>query len=158
MKTWCCSKLLLIHAMHNLYIHLLITIFTFPHMLDIPQCLVWFGLVLVVRKYESNASLMSEIIVHMVPGTSVDKSQEYRKVGARKGKEKNKVPRLNFWFIFCPISDSQRKKMCPLHSLISTVEEEWVSSFDLDVVQKQLPSRSFGLPMWIHALCRVFWL
>lgn len=95
--------------MHNLYIHLLTALLAFPHMLDIPQCLVRFGLVLVVRKYESNASLMSEIIVHMVPGTSVDKYQEYRKVGAGKGKEKKKMPRLNFWFIFCPISNPQRK-------------------------------------------------
>lgn len=62
--------------MHNLYIHLLTALLAFPHMLDIPQRLVRFGLVLVVRKYENNASLMSEIIVHMVPGTSVDKSQE----------------------------------------------------------------------------------
>lgn len=79
------SKLPLIHAMHSLYICLLTALLAFPDMLDIPQCLVWLGLVLAVREYESNASLMSEIIVHTVPGTSGSKPQEHRKARAGKG-------------------------------------------------------------------------
>lgn len=87
MKTGVCSsKSPLIHAMHSLYTHLLAALLAFPDMLDIPQWLVLLGLVSVFKDYESNASLMSKIIVHMVSGTSANKTQEHRKARAGKGK------------------------------------------------------------------------
>jgi len=91
MKTWGCSKFLLIHRMHSLYIHLLTALLAFPDILDIPQRLVWLGLALLVREYKSDASLMSDIVVQTEPGTSADKPQEYRKIraGKRKGRRKN---------------------------------------------------------------------
>lgn len=76
--------------MHSLCIHLLTALLAFPDMLDIPLCLVWLHLVLAVREYESNTSLMSEIIVHTVSGTFADKLLEDRKTRAEKGKWRRK--------------------------------------------------------------------
>lgn len=147
MKTWgCSSKLPLIHATCSLYICLLAALLAFPDMLDIPQCLVWLHLDIVVREHESNSSLRSEIIVHPVPGTSADKPQEHRKARARKGKGGRKNAQAGPLICFS-VPLMVFKKGQVFHT-----EEKGISSFGLSVVQNQLSSWSLGLPTWTHAL------
>lgn len=96
-------------------------------MLDIPQSLVWLSLGLVVREYGSNASLLSEIIVHTVPGTSADKPQEHRKAQAGKGRGRRKNAQPELWFLFSVPQMALKESHKVLHTDMN--------SFGLAVVQ-----------------------
>lgn len=151
MKTWgCSSKLPLIHAMHSLYICLLTALLAFQDMLDIPQCVVWLGFILVVREYENNTSLMSEIVVHTVPGTSADKPQEHRKARAGKGKGRRKNAQAEPLVCFSVPLMALKERREVLHTKV-----KGISSLGLNVVWNRFPSWSLVLAVCVHALCGV---